>query len=498
MKPEDIIKKYEIDRVEFKQELPDQHIKWLKTVVAFANTSGGTVVVGIEDKTNRVVGVEKSNVPIVCDQIANAISDGITPQIMPDIFVEEVEGKNVVFVEVFPSPHRPYYIASLGKEKGTFVRIGGTTRSADVAILKELELEGANMSYDSLVYRDAEYSEKSAKKLCRAIEKYIYEYEGIRKKVSPDQLERWGLLKHVGNKLLPTNAFMMLTDNPFREARVQCGLFKGTERVKFLDKREFDGPLFEQIEDAYQFVLKHINLGVRIEGIFSKNEYELPKESIREMIVNAVTHRNYAQSASVQVAVFDNRVEVTSPGMLYGGITLKEVLSGASRIRNKAIATVFSQMHIIDDWGTGIQKIIDGCRDYGISDPEFIELGTSFRVNIYRDKNPVAQNQGNNASDKQATYASDKQVNEQDNEQVGEQVNEQVGDYRLRLLRVLSDGERTKADMLSLIGLSAAYGNYAKHIVPLINEGYIEMTIPTKPTSRLQKYRLTAKGRSMI
>jgi len=88
----------------------------------------------------------------------------------------------------------------------------------------------------SLVYRDAEYSEKLAKELCR---KNIFEYGGMKKKVSPEQLERLGLLKHVNNKIMPINAFMMLTDNPFREARVQCGLFKGTERVKFLDKREF-------------------------------------------------------------------------------------------------------------------------------------------------------------------------------------------------------------------------------------------------------------------
>ena len=401
MKPEDNVKKYEVDRVEFKRELPGQHNKWLKTVVAFTNTSGGAIVIGIEDKTNRVVGVEKTEVPIICDQIADAISDAITPQIMPDVFVENIEGKSVIFVEVFPSPHRPYYISSLGREKGTFIRIGGTTRSADAAVRKELELEGSNMSYDSLVYRGAEYSEKSAKKLCRDIEKYIFEHDGMRKKVSPEQLERWGLLKQINNKIMPTNAFMMLTDNPFREARVQCGLFKGTERVKFLDKREFNGSLYEQIEEAYQFVLKHINLGVRIEGIFSKNEYELPKDSIREMIVNAVTHRNYAMSASVQVAVYDDRVEVTSPGMLYGGITLKEVLSGASSIRNKAIATVFAQMHIIDDWGTGIKKIIDGCRDYGIRDPEFIELGTIFRVNIYRDNNPLAvTNKGKGIKDK--------------------------------------------------------------------------------------------------
>jgi len=451
LKPADIIKKYEVDRVEFKRELPDQHNKWLKTVVAFANTSGGTIVIGIEDKTNRVVGVEKSEVPAACDIIADAISDAITPQIMPDIFVEGIDGKSVIFVEVFPSPYRPYYIASLGKEKGTFVRVGGTTRLADAAILKELELEGANMSYDSLVYREAEYSEKLAKKLCRAVEKYIFEYDGMKKKVSPEQLERWGLLKHVNNKIMPTNAFMMLTDNPFREARVQCGLFKGTERVKFLDKREFNGPLYEQIEEAFQFVLKHINLGVTIEGIFSKNEYELPKESIREMIVNAVTHRNYAMSASVQVAVYDDRVEVTSPGMLYGGITLKEVLSGASSIRNKAIATIFAQMHIIDDWGTGIKKIIDGCRDYGIRDPEFIELGTFFRVNIYRDNNPLAvTNQEQGLRDKvDGPNAPNGVPSDTASDTAKDTVKDTVNDTQKKILNLLAETPRMTVKELS-------------------------------------------------
>jgi predicted HTH transcriptional regulator len=135
---------------------------------------------------------------------------------------------------------------------------------------------------------------------------------------------------------------------------------------------------------------------------------------------NLPYHRNYGVSASVQVAVFDNRVGVTSPGMLYGGITLKEVLSGASRIRNKAIATVFAQMHIIDDWGTGIKKIIDGCRDYGISDPEFIELGTSFRVNIYRDNNPLVTDQGQDkeaVGDKSAIIGYKSVINIGDREQ---------------------------------------------------------------------------------
>jgi len=134
----------------------------------------------------------------------------------------------------------------------------------------------------------------------------------------------------------------------FRFSKIQCALFKGIERDIFIDKKEYNGPLYEQIEQAYQFVLRHINLGAEIDGLVRKDVYELPVGAIREMIVNAVCHRNYMDNASVQVAIYDDRVEVTSPGMLYGGLTLEEAMSGRSKIRNRAVAEVFSRMDIIE------------------------------------------------------------------------------------------------------------------------------------------------------
>lgn len=102
------------------------------------------------------------------------------------------------------------------------------------------------------------------------------------------------------------------------------------------------------------------------------------------MIVNAVCHRNYIESSCVQVAVYDNRIEVSSPGMLYGGLTLEEAMSGRSKIRNRAIAEVFSRMDIIEEWGTGIRRIMKRAEEYGLPTPEFMEIGDSFRVNLYR------------------------------------------------------------------------------------------------------------------
>ena len=138
------------------------------------------------------------------------------------------------------------------------------------------------------------------------------------------------------------------------------------------------------MEDAYEFVLKHINLGAEISGLIRTDAYELPTEAIREAIVNATTHRNFLDRACVQVAVYDDRVEITSPGMLYGGLTIEQIKEGGSKIRNRCIAEVFSRMKIIESWGTGIKRMFSSCREYGIREPELLEIGDSFRVNLYR------------------------------------------------------------------------------------------------------------------
>lgn len=122
-----------------------------------------------------------------------------------------------------------------------------------------------------------------------------------------------------------------------------------------------------------------------------KERYELPVGAIREMIINAQCHRSFMDSSCVQVALFDDRLEITSPGMLYGGLTLKEAVNGRSKIRNKAIAEVFSRMELIEGWGTGIRRIIKRAEEYQLRTPEFTEIGDTFRVNLFRkeEKKPI-------------------------------------------------------------------------------------------------------------
>lgn len=110
----------------------------------------------------------------------------------------------------------------------------------------------------------------------------------------------------------------------------------------------------------------------------------MPEQAIRELIINAVVHRNYMMSSSIQIAVYDDRIEISSPGSLYGSLTLEDALAGRSSIRNKIIASVCEKLNIIEGWGTGLKRIIDFCKQNNVEPPVFEEIGDLLRVNFYR------------------------------------------------------------------------------------------------------------------
>ena len=164
----------------------------------------------------------------------------------------------------------------------------------------------------------------------------------------------------------------------------QCGVFKGTTKEVFVDRREYTGPIWEQIEEAFQFVLRNIHLGAAIVGIYRQDIYEIPPDAIRELIINAAVHRSYLDHGNIQVAVYDNRLEITSPGKLPMGQTLERMKEGYSQIRNEALAYAFSYMNLIEHWGSGIPRIIGKVKAAGLREPEFIGGEVDLRINIYR------------------------------------------------------------------------------------------------------------------
>ncbi|MBT1162411.1 MULTISPECIES: ATP-binding protein [Bifidobacterium] len=394
----------ESKNVEYKVALPDRSIKYVKTAVAFANGEGGRIVFGVEDQTLNVVGVPDDQVFTIMDAISNAIADSCEPLIIPDIFMRDIGGKTVIVAEILPGAQRPYYIKSMGRDQGTFVRVAGTTRQADAATIKELLFEGSNRSFDQTVCLGLEATDEDVDKLCEAMTDVAktnakHDVDSI-KPVTAKQLLSWGVLVERDGELKPTNAYAILSgiNSPVRSI-VQCGVFKGSTKAVFVDRREFTGAPWELVEQAYQYVLRNIHMGARFEGVYRQDVYEIPPDAIRELIVNAVVHRSYIDHSSIQIAIYDDRLEITSPGRLPMGQTIARMKEGYSKIRNEALAAAFSYMRLIEHWGSGVPRIIEEVREAGLREPEFLGGDTDLRINIYRQVDALASDTASGVRD---------------------------------------------------------------------------------------------------
>lgn len=376
--------------VEYKVAVPKDSAKYMKTVVAYANGRGGKIIFGVDDKTLEVVGMDMDSIFQTIDAITNAISDSCEPTILPDITLQTVEDKTVIVVEIFPGKMRPYYIKSKGMVSGTYVRSSGTTRPVADYMLKELILEGQNRYYDCEVCEGLTITPEDIERLCAemkatAIRNTLTEGEKLNvKDVTQNVLISWGVLAEKDGAVVPTNAYALLAGQARFQPVIQCAVFKGKDRAYFVDRREFEGSIQDQMEVAFQYVLEKINRGMRIQGMYRQDRYELPVDSVREMIANSVAHRSYLEPGNIQVALFDDRLEVTSPGMLLNGVSIKKMKEGYSKPRNRAIASAFAYMKIIEKWGSGIPRILRECSEYGLPEPEFIDFDGDFRVNMYR------------------------------------------------------------------------------------------------------------------
>lgn len=382
----------ESKNVEFKRVRPTDAKKYVKTVVAFANGHGGKIIFGVEDGCMEIIGIPNEILFREMDAIANVISDSCEPMIIPDISLQEIDGKTLIIVEIAPGMQRPYYVKSMGIQEGTFIRVAGTSRPAEPYTLRELLLEGSGRSLDSIPLDDQSVSEKEIEKVCQDMTEYARcrcRIDAERDRIRPltkNQLMSWELLVERSGKIVPTYGFNLLAGKgiPSAVSGIQCAVFKGKTRAVFVDRRQYDGPIYRQIDDAYDFVLRMIRMGAVIDGIVRQDIYEFPPGTVRKMICNAVCHRSYLQPANVQVALYDDRLEVTSPGMLSRDMTIERMKEGYSKIRNRGIANAFCYMKIMERWGSGIPRMLEECEAYGLKEPELIDAEGDFRINLYR------------------------------------------------------------------------------------------------------------------
>lgn len=381
----------ESKNVEYKESRPEKSIKYMKSVIAFANTTGGYLVFGIRDTTREIVGIPNDIVFQEMDAITNAISDSCEPVIIPDVYPQTVDDKTVIVAAIAPGKQRPYYIKSDGPTEGVYIRVSGTSRKADRTLTREMHYESEGRSYDSVIRTDLKISDEEIAQLCADMKsiaiancKNDIQKQSI-KTITKNVLLNWNILaESADGSIHPTNACIFLMGQDAFLSKIQCGMFKGTTRDIFIDKRDYAGLLWQQIEDSFQFVLRNIRLGAKIEGVYRRDIYEFPPDSIRELIINAVMNCSFLQPSHVQVAIYDDRLEITSPGGLLPGVTLDRMREGYSQIRNRALAHAFSYMNLIEGWGTGIPRLIRQMKEYGLREPEFIDMDVALRINLYR------------------------------------------------------------------------------------------------------------------
>ena len=374
-----LISRSEGKTLEFKRDLSGRR-NALRTLCAFANTAGGTLVFGVED-SGALIGV--GDALAFEEQLASIVSDGIAPRIVPEIDIVAWRGIQLVAVTVFPGPSRPYHVVALGPEIGAYVRIGSTNRVADAELRAELVRGVRGESYDELALRDLDVD---AVDMAAAIAAFA----PVRT-IGSREAGTLGITTSSGGRTIPTVGGVLLFGSnrlaTFPDAWLQAGRFRGATRTHIADSTDIVASLPDTVDQALAFVKRSMSLEMRVDAARRSEQWQFPLVAVREALINAVVHADYSQKGTpLRVAVYDDRLEIENPGMLVPGLTIEGLRSGVSRLRNRVIGSVFRELGLIEQWGSGIGRITEACRDAGLPDPLFEELGVCFRVTLFSEQ----------------------------------------------------------------------------------------------------------------
>lgn len=371
---EEILRAPEGKTLEFKRDLSSPK-PLLRTLVAFANSAGGRLIIGVEDKDKRVVGVQH---PLDMERhVANLISDSIQPTMLAEIEILPWRQIHVLVIQVHPSPLRPHHVKSDGVSDGTYVRLGSTNRKADSALIVELGRRAELESYDEqpVLSTASDAIDFPAVSSCFADRRILRKQD----------LRTLGLIVRHQDRDVPTLGGMILFGRDrlahLPDAWIQAGYFATTDKSRLEDSSEYHEYPVHAIEGAIRFVERNTRTAADIGSVRRRDLPTVPPMALREAIINAVVHADYSQrGAPIRVAVFADRIEVESPGILLPGLTVEELRYGVSRLRNRVIARTFKELGLIEQWGSGIQRMTVACTTAGLPAPEFVEIGLRFRV----------------------------------------------------------------------------------------------------------------------
>ena len=348
---------------EFKREYTDD-LKY--AVVAFANTDGGNIYIGINDD-GSVQGIENTDEAML--RITNMIRDVVRPDVtmFTECAVEEIEEQAVVVVTVQRGTARPYYLSSKGvRPEGVYIRQGASSVPAsETAILNMIKETSGDCYEDARSINQQLTFEKA--------EQYFAKHNVP----LGDQQKR--TLNIIGSDGTYTNLAMLLSDQCIHT--IKLAVFDGSKKSVFRDRKELSGSLLTQLEDAYTYIDQFNRTRAEFEGLDRIDKRDYPSEALREALLNAITHRDYSFSSSTLISIFDDRIEFVTIGGLVRGLTFNDIMLGVSALRNQKLANVFYRLKLIEAYGTGILKINESYADC-VAKPQFEVTDNAFKITL--------------------------------------------------------------------------------------------------------------------
>lgn len=352
----------EDQNTEFKKEYTD---KLMKSVVAFSNTSGGRIIVGIDDDGNEIGLDDPDDTAKRC---VSGISDSIRPDVTlsTEVSIRQWDGKSFVIIDVSEGEKKPYYLREKGlRAEGVYIRKG--TSSAPV-------------------------TEEGFQSMLRGIRSLSYERQiSFRQDLTFDELrrifddcsmilddERMESL-HMKDKGRYTNLAFILSDQ--YDQSVKMASFDDMFRTHFIERSESYGCVLKQSREAISFIRRYNTPSSRIKGDVRIDEYPYSEESIREAVMNAVAHRDYSMDSPILVSVYPDRITITSPGGMREFYTMDEMLRGVSSLRNRNLANIMYRLGMIEAYGTGIPRIFGSYSGSSVK-PELENGASSFTITL--------------------------------------------------------------------------------------------------------------------
>ncbi len=331
----------ESETIELKEIVVDE-IK--KEIIAFANSDGGKIFIGVSDD-GMVVGVDDPD--DVSLQISNMVRDAIKPDVTMFVHYKTIEedGKKIVVVDIQRGTDRPYYLSKKGmRPEGVYVRQGYSSVPASDTAIRYMIKETDGDSFEAMRSLNQELTFEAAKK----------EFNLRRVEFGLKQMRT---LKMIDCDNLYTNLGLLLSDQCVHTIKVAT--FQGTDQTVFKDRREFSGSLLRQMNETYDYIDFRNQTRATVEKLVRIDVRDYPVIAVREALLNLLVHRDYSFSASALISIYTDRIEFVSIGGLMPGIDLEDIMLGISVCRNQDLANIFYRLHLIEAYGTGIGKIMN-------------------------------------------------------------------------------------------------------------------------------------------